>query len=1077
MVTAYNAPIAYNSPINYNGGTPIVTAKILPTLALRVRSKAGVVSPLPEAQVDSVSFEDSAVSACSVSVESTTVGASLLGDYSILEMTMNGALVQDGRWIVRGQNWNAGLKSQVKQFTGRHLLWDRLERARVWNDRRYLYAAKTPGFILNDLFIAAQARGVGYWGNFTWSFNATYDSAGRAWPAAIGSIEYLPTAKYSDIVLNLVDKGVIEIHLLGDEIQAYVPDTFGRVTDSLLVVGEDVVSAPQQSSTDSIVSDVIMVGDDAVTVTRSNPATSATYWREEDGISQGGTSDIGTLSVFGDVALSKGDGPRVQRTYELVITQERPYLPIRNYIVGDWVRVQHGDEAVASYRAKQIVLKSTNGQWTGSLVLNDKFIENELRLVKKVDAIIGGAVITGSTQTAPPDDVKDTSKPLPPTSPVTNTTVYTDSVGQTKVAAAVQYSAPLLNVDGTTFTDPGDYRLGWRYSDELSTAWRYVRNDQPLWYLSPLEPNRSVTILAQTIDSSGNASVYSPASSFTTANDTIAPNKPSDPILTSVLKTISAYWDGKDDFNALMPTDFKNLEVWSSASNGFTDTTLGALLHGSMTQPGNFYITSHPYAIGQTVYVRFIAVDISGNRSVISDIVSITVQGVTGPDITAGTITANNLAVGSVTAQAIFAGAITADKIALGQTQNLVQDPSFNNTDWCTRRLTTAWTEKPSRWAFKKFGDINWDLIQRNGAYLQALSQADGVNGGRMYITDWIYTQLGESYYAAMYMRNGEFAPNAEATMALGVEVVAKDGAILSDAIKYAPFSTWTKYGFKFVISNPNWVKVRFFIRADDLNTGDLAVDDLEVRGGVGTTAYAGSRGLIDPLGLFAYDSDDLETVAIDFRTGDVTVRGTITSGFTGKRVVVNPGSTYLPEIRFYPTTGDDYGYINSSDSGLYPFIGVNAPDIGGSSQAMILYDDAFLIGELNKTTGLLAGAGVLGNGTGIGAYIALYGKFGSAASGGESISSYVFKNLTASGSAFAVVMTKPPPAWSGQWILIYSVRKSDGQRHSHMVTSTTSTTETISFYTNVSAGVDTPAFSAVKFEIRHLWIRSDGDA
>src|ERR1700754_3906646 len=286
MTTTYDANIPYDSVLGYDGAQPTVTSEQLPTWQLEVYDPfTDETSPLPEATIDSMSFESSAPSAISFTVANTSVGANLLNDLSIVRLKANSQYVRDGSWLLRGQSWNAGRKAQIKSWSGKHLLWDRLNFTVVQPTPRMLFTAKTPGFILNRLFVEAQARDVGFWDQFTWNFTALLDSNGNAWPTALGSIEYLPSAIYSDIVANLVDKGVVEISLVGNEIRATVPDSDGAQTGSLLVVGEDVTDAPQQSSADNLVSDVVVLGDDGISVVRANTETRAAYWREEQGIS------------------------------------------------------------------------------------------------------------------------------------------------------------------------------------------------------------------------------------------------------------------------------------------------------------------------------------------------------------------------------------------------------------------------------------------------------------------------------------------------------------------------------------------------------------------------------------------------------------------------------------------------------------------------------------------------------------------------------------------------------------------------------------------------------------------------
>jgi hypothetical protein len=166
-------------------------------------------------------------------------------------------------------------------------------------------------------------------------------------------------------------------------------------------------------------------------------------------------------------------------------------------------------------------------------------------------------------------------------------------------------------------------------------------------------------------------------------------------------------------------------------------------------------------------------------------------------------------------------------------------------------------------------------------------------------------------------------------------------------------------------VNNLKWVRIRFFIRADDLNTGDIAVDDWEVRSAVGTTAIAGPRVTITPEGFEAFDASENQTVDIEASTGDVTIRGQLLSGFGGKRLEINPGGTYLPEIRFKPTASEQYAYINAVDGGggATPFIGVNAPDSGSPAKAMklILTDTQWYVGEFQQNTLTSLGTAIIG--------------------------------------------------------------------------------------------------------------------
>lgn len=953
MPTTYNAAgIPYNSHLGYNGLPPIVSPEFLPTLDLRVTNLAGQQSPLPEAVVNSVSFVADGPGSVAIDVIDGTVGASLVGYKSVVDLCMNGVPIEDGRWMLRNKAWNAGVYNGTTSWSGVSLLWDRLSHTKVWDNKRYIYDAKTPGYILNDLFAEAQLRGA-LGASFTWTFNQSVDSLGNAWPT-VCSFEYKTGAKYDDIVGNLIDRDDIEIGLLGNEIRAYVSGKRGASRPALLVVGEDVTDAPQQGTTEGLVSDVIVVGDEGVVVKRSNPATSTLWGREEDAISQGGTQDIGTLSIYGDVQLSNGDGERIQRTYNMVIHQDKAYLPLRDYVIHDWINVEHGQGVLMALRVKQMTFKHEASGWTGALVLNDRFLESELRLAKKVAGILGGATIVGSSAPAP-DDVPDTGIPLAPTGLTLDFETYTDEDGHTKAVMIAGWNPVTHNTDGSVANDLQDYRFVWKYADWSDETRQVLFVPGITVSVSPIDVGRDVSAYVYMMDQAWNRSANSDVVIGSTGTDTIPPPALSQPVMTSHLRTVTVGWDGLANFGLPLPPDFKHAEVWLSNVADVPQT----LMMGTLRAAGDLVAVATQYEIGETVYAKFISVDTSGNRGAESTIGSVVIEGIVGDDIEENSVTANLIAAGAIGTVHMNAGAVDTARLSLGPTMNLVVDPSFNLAEWRAARLTTQWAEVPSRWFFTR------GFIDRNGYYLQALSTSAGFNGGRMYMTDWIQTQYGETYYAAIYLRNGQFTPAAGSTMFLGWEVTRDNGEIIGGGTSYTPNGTWTKRGYNLPVNDLTWVRIRFYVRADDLYSGDMAIDDWEVRSAVGTTAIAGPRVTITPEGIEAYDTSENQTVLVEAETGDVAIRGQLFSGFGGKRLEVNPGATYLPEIRFKPTSSEVYAYINAADDagGGTPLIGVNAPDSGSPAKAMklILTDTSWYLGEFQLNTLTSLGTGFVG--------------------------------------------------------------------------------------------------------------------
>lgn len=88
------------------------------------------------------------------------------------------------------------------------------------------------------------------------------------------------------------------------------------------------------------------------------------------------------------------------------------------------------------------------------------------------------------------------------------------------------------------------------------------------------------------------------------------------------------------------------------------------------------------------------------------------------------------------------------------------------------------------------------------------------------------------------------------------------------------------------------------------------------VMAGEFTTGLGYPRAGFDAFGFFAQDTVGDYTFIVESTTGDVLIRGTLESGATGHRLVVNPTGTAVPEIAFYPSTGSSHAFINSIDNG-----------------------------------------------------------------------------------------------------------------------------------------------------------------
>lgn len=125
-------------------------------------------------------------------------------------------------------------------------------------------------------------------------------------------------------------------------------------------------------------------------------------------------------------------------------------------------------------------------------------------------------------------------------------------------------------------------------------------------------------------------------------------------------------------------------------------------------------------------------------------------------------------------------------------------------------------------------------------------------------------------------------------------------------------------------------------------------------------TALSGQRVDINSNGVEQYDASNVLTSYI--RGADARFVGEVQSGSSSNRVIINQksGSVYIPEIRFFPTSGAAYSYINAPNAGV-PTLGMNSgTTVGGTRQTTVwLFDTIASMGYSEVGTGNFKGGRV----------------------------------------------------------------------------------------------------------------------
>lgn len=267
---------------------------------------------------------------------------------------------------------------------------------------------------------------------------------------------------------------------------------------------------------------------------------------------------------------------------------------------------------------------------------------------------------------------------------------YLDSRGFTRARVTVQWNAP-LNVDGSTILDGDHYEIRYAVDTDMiyPATWSQVSQirwmDMQTWaqpfaaptghwqtmvvawdqgsaQLQDLSPGVGYDVQIRAVDSSGNKGAWSGTTTFVATSDNIPPSTPAAPavaasrIAVQITHTLGRSSGGT--YN--LESDLDHLEVHGAYEPTFTPTAatlLGKLkCNAGMIQAQIAAVGTYTVESTAAVYVRVIAVDISGNRSGPSDAASATalliddahISDLTVSKVTAGTIAASWVMAGEI---------------------------------------------------------------------------------------------------------------------------------------------------------------------------------------------------------------------------------------------------------------------------------------------------------------------------------------------------------------------------------------------------------------------------------------------
>jgi hypothetical protein len=890
------------------------------------------------------------------------VNFSLLQDDLEIAITMNGVEILEMRSLieaVKGNNADDAEQGALWEFTARTAvgkLQDAIVYPSNWVPGQVLkkpkavtYTNHSAGHIIGDLFNRAQARGA--MSAYSWTFNAVHDSGGNSWSYNL-EVTIDIGKDYLDVLKEFNANGWIEFRVEGRVIKIW--DTDKMSVDRSIGTnplhfrkGRDVQESPRNINAKGLSSAVLVSGSDNTVYQEVSDATSVTtYGRRESMYSAGSTKyttiwgRISSLELAGRSYLTGVKAPQMEVTHGLHFETEDNPRPVTNFNIGDWALTDVG-MGVERFRILQwVVSVAQDGSCSGSITMNWLFNTQLSQVNSAINKIQNGTVNAGS---APKNDGVAPGKVIGviPTS----ATYFVNNIPRDTLS--IQWDDLEIDEDGSDMYDLDYYQAQWRYTSD--TGWRAaqrVEEDTTLVQFLNLDPGAGVQVRVRAVDVWSNAGEWSDVASHTLAGDTIAPLKPASPTVTSNVGTLRVVWSGLDYLGNPMPVDLAGVEVHVSTS----DFTPSAGTKKDVLPPGVLSTTlTQGLVYGTEYWVKLVAFDTTGNRSAASDTTSTT-----------------HVVLSQVVSTEIGTGQVGLSQTKFSDVGNLIDDGTFELTDVRATRTSLIgsqhlafdnatssngnWSLRSDPWAgssnesillqgslpvkpgervfgaadYRQTSDvpagsyvtlaIKW--LNKSGQYIDNTGAVSNVfytladNGFTLYDNAWHSRVTGTSKTAPANAVNAEIWIITTSRTAGTVWIDAVEVRKQIDTLLIQTAAITTALIADLAVNNA---------KINDVSAGKLTVGTLTADITVSSrikTADTGARAELNSGGFGLWNSSGTQTVAFAGADGSVSIIGQLKSGISGKRIEINPTSTYLPEIRLYPTTGTDYAVLNAYDAG-----------------------------------------------------------------------------------------------------------------------------------------------------------------
>ncbi len=547
----------------------------------------------------------------------------------------------------------------------------------------------------------------------------------------------------------------------------------------------------------------------------------------------------------------------------------------------------------------------------------------------------------------------------------------------------------------------GDGPRGNRITSLPAVDWSPVEfTDTATGFVSGLRPGANFYAEVRAVDDNSHRSSWRPMTApVILAEDATPTAAPSIPIVTSLFRGIRVTWDGMDLNGVPLTADYTYMEIHISDQDNFTpdaETLIDRVT--TYDYANNTTGFTMPYfdnfEFGITYYVRFVAVDVNGNKSTPSDTGSTAPQQLSDPDLPAKLVTGAKIADQSIAAKNITIATFEESRLLNGTFE-----------DEATDSLGAA-LGQPSHWRLgapiNAGGTLALEKSTPIGGSQSLTSVLSALNVGQRFLSDVFPVVPTDIYYWEVAVRASRTLPGPgfEAHLVTGndrtlietnpihdgtnvdwgtpiqsgtsttaVEIIESQRAIpaghtwavLMITALGASDAGWTAYfdnaAVRHVVGTANIANASI----NNAKIANLAVDDAKI-GSVSAgkitvgslvadvtvaarikTANTGARVELNSSGFQAFNSSGVKTVDIAAATGSATFTGTFQTDFdssTSPHMKIQDAGDRTT-IYFYDNSGlagsGNFAFINTpADANNDPRVGINSGEFDFGSGVMV---------------------------------------------------------------------------------------------------------------------------------------------